>query len=639
MANYNKTPLLRKLRSNGSTLYMFPSAQEDIGLNINSNAYGAALSSYALLNLNKTNFKFTNTDSLAQNLQNYLMNFETTLLNESDYDFQQTGTVSEKVFWHWMKKRSGMQIDEIKINGNSTGIYRERNYRCDDANRIVQGFGQIDAGNSLSTEFGMFNETYVTIPTSYGNGPVFFRMSDDYEDTNYLPGTYPSGLNQGSMYIQGRSATDYTYVGDAKALYDDTENRKYVVTQDHDRYEIVKDFKTISSILTKLNGGHDINVDSWDDINIDNLNAFKDIDVDDNGGAYDMSHECKFNFNAILLYYSVYDIDDEYKQAISTNLFGIVFIDGDASGSLSNDNYVIAPFLKKKSFQGQSSTQAYFGNSYSFRVNMKTLSVYDNTDARIDDKTSANSMYVQDFNDVVAALNRSVDMMNYNTHTINAIQDRYQAILASYTELRDDLNELPKKIMTSVMEQVDEALKTMSDDLKQYTDDQIDALKDRLGLIDDNTEIIIDNQTSDDGVYGSSLNSTGTYTLGASETRQKAQRLPQEDVLNDMVANAVSVRMDSILNDMGIVQIIGILQPRSKTPEVPGKYLKQNTRGIIDTWAEFDGEEFSEPIRCEAGKIYSVSSVNYQFNGRTCKVIGADIEENEAPTKKDNKKK
>ena len=229
MANYNKTPLLRPLRPNGSTLYMFPSAQEDIGLNINSSAYGAALSSYALLNLNKQNFNFTSTQALAKDLQNYLMNFETTLLNESDYDFQQPGTVSEKVFWHWMKK-NGMQIEEIILDDTHTGIYREKNYRCDDANRIVQGFGQIDAGNSLSTEFGMFNETYVTVPTSYGNGPVFFRLSDNYEDTNYVPGTYPSGLESGSVYIQGRSATDYTYVGDAKAIYDDTDNRKYVVT-------------------------------------------------------------------------------------------------------------------------------------------------------------------------------------------------------------------------------------------------------------------------------------------------------------------------------------------------------------------------------------------------------------------------
>lgn len=175
-----------------------------------------------------------------------------------------------------------------------------------------------------------------------------------------------------------------------------------------------------------------------------------------------MSKGCEFRFNAVLLYYSVYDIDDEYKQALATNLFGIMFMDG----GTGNGDYLISPFVKRKSFRGQTGTQAYFGNSYSFRVNMKTLSVYDNTDARIDDVTTTNSMYVNDFNDVVAALNRSVDMLNFNTHTINAIQDRYQSILAFYTELRDDVNRLPEEIGTSVMEQVTVALKNLEQQLK-----------------------------------------------------------------------------------------------------------------------------------------------------------------------------
>ena len=46
-----RTPLLRPLRDNGATLYVFPSANEDIGLNLNSRATGVAMSHYALLNL------------------------------------------------------------------------------------------------------------------------------------------------------------------------------------------------------------------------------------------------------------------------------------------------------------------------------------------------------------------------------------------------------------------------------------------------------------------------------------------------------------------------------------------------------------------------------------------------------------
>ena len=51
MSNKNKTPLLRPLRKEGGTLYIFPSATEDIGLNINSRANRVALSYYALLDI------------------------------------------------------------------------------------------------------------------------------------------------------------------------------------------------------------------------------------------------------------------------------------------------------------------------------------------------------------------------------------------------------------------------------------------------------------------------------------------------------------------------------------------------------------------------------------------------------------
>lgn len=256
MANKMKTPLLRPIRLNGSTLYMFPSAQEDIGLNINNSAMGAALSSFALLNLNETNFKLVDPKrdksfqtNLAIDLQDYLMNFETTILNEDTYDFQQSKTVSEKVFWHWLK-RCGLVLEEIE---EGSGIYREKDCGTGDANRVIQCFGEIDAGNSLSSEFGMYNETYVTVPTSYGNGPVFLRMTDDYEDSNYHLGNYPSGNVEGNEYIQGRSASEYSYLSgdDLKAKYDDGVSHKYVVGDD-DRMEIVKDFSTISSALTIL---------------------------------------------------------------------------------------------------------------------------------------------------------------------------------------------------------------------------------------------------------------------------------------------------------------------------------------------------------------------------------------------------
>lgn len=438
------------------------------------------MSSFALLNLNSNNFKPVTPDTdvaltgitdanqrmsrrIALDIQNYLMNFETVLLNETDYDFTQPGTVSEKAFWHWMQK-CGLKLEAT----GTEGVYRESVHddnpdstipRCQDPNRIIQCFGQIDAGNSLSTEFGMYNETYVSIPTSYGNGPVFFRVSDSYEDSNYRASTsYPTWAN-GPETIQGRSKTDYSYLGSVKAKYDDDSSGKYI-TESVDSFEILKDFSTLSAVLTDMTEGEDtITVNSWDDVNIDALQQFKKVVRKVNPGTvnekivldYDMSMRNEFNFNAILLYYSVYDLDDEYKQPLATNLFGFVLLDG---GTGSGD-YVLAPIKKKKSFAGQTGYQAYFGNSYSYRVNIKTLSVYDNTDARIDDVTSSNSLYVNDFNDVISTLNRAVDMMNFNSHTINAVQDRYMALQSAVVDLTNTVNGLPDDVIVKTLSVVD----------------------------------------------------------------------------------------------------------------------------------------------------------------------------------------
>lgn len=68
MANNNKTPLLRPMRKNGSTLYVFPSASEDIGLNLQSGSTGVAMSNYVLLNFTNRNFGLTGADEIVKSL-------------------------------------------------------------------------------------------------------------------------------------------------------------------------------------------------------------------------------------------------------------------------------------------------------------------------------------------------------------------------------------------------------------------------------------------------------------------------------------------------------------------------------------------------------------------------------------------
>ena len=447
-----RTPLLRPLRDNGATLYVFPSANEDIGLNLNSRATGVAMSHYALLNLP---VMFGNTDpkiesiAIATDLQNYMMNLECTLLNQDSYNYQEYHTVTERAFFHWLKsiatrfklnkeeqtetvnseQQQQNRILNLERTQNSNDVYWKEK---DNKNRIVQCFGSIDAGNSLSTEFGMFNETYVNIPTSYGNGPVFFKQVQDSSETNYIYGkTYNTG---DSEHLQGRKNNVDTLkiLSDVKPRYDNGTSYKL-----DDAYEIVKDINEIQSACRAFTNDKNIQINSYDDVNIDQKTQFS-------GKYCDITlNPCEFGFNAILLYYSVYDQNDTTKTAYAINLFGIVFLD--SPSSVQNGQAKIPSLIKKKSFGGANKAN-FFGNSYSFRVNIKTLSVYDNTDAMIQDNTTMSSINSVDFSDVVSNLNRAIDVMNTNVQSTMAIQDAYMTTLKLTDENKQKLYELETKL-------------------------------------------------------------------------------------------------------------------------------------------------------------------------------------------------
>ena len=430
-----RTPLLRPLRDNGATLYVFPSANEDIGLNLNSRATGVAMSHYALLNLP---VMFGNTDpktesiAIATDLQNYMMNLECTLLNQDSYNYQEYHTVSERAFFHWLKsfeKRYNNSKLSLERTQNGNDVYYKE---TDNTNRVVQCFGAIDAGNSLSTEFGMFNETYVNIPTSYGNGPVFFKQVQDSSETNYIYGkTYNAG---DSEHLQGRKNNVDTLkiLSDVKPRYDNGTSYKL-----DDSYEIVKDINEIQSACRAFTNDKNIQINSYDDVNIDQKTQFS-------GKYCDITlNPCEFGFNAILLYYSVYDQNDTTKTAYAINLFGIVFLD--SPSSVQNGQAKIPSLIKKKSFGGANKAN-FFGNSYSFRVNIKTLSVYDNTDAMIQDNTTMSSINSVDFSDVVSNLNRAIDVMNTNVQSTMAIQDAYMTTLKLTDENKQKLYDLETKL-------------------------------------------------------------------------------------------------------------------------------------------------------------------------------------------------
>ena len=434
-----KTPLLQKLRDVGGTLYVFPSATEDIGLNLQSTTTGVAMSHFALLNIPElsienclketthTNIKAQNgNEALAMSLQNYAMNFETYLTNRDEYNYQKLETVSEKVFWHWAM-HVGI-LNPADISNGYTGnqdVYIENAYNDDKEkpdNTVLKCFGAIDAGNQLSTEFGMFNETYVNIPTSWGAGPVYLKRTDS---DNFKLGTQYYINNADHLEGRGDENAYYSYTGGQDYPFFDfieQDNHEYRIDKNNDGFEILKDLNQIQTVSRKRFGKDDLIIDSYDDINIDVEN---NLNVDQ-----------EFQFNAILLYYSVYDQDDLVKTPYATNLFGIIFLDGARLKKDESTTFYIPPITKRKS------TTKQFGNSYSFRVNLKTMSVYDNTDAIIQDNTTISGVNAVEFSDAISNMNRAIDIMNSNLTTTMKIQDQYASILSYYDNFEDDLREV-----------------------------------------------------------------------------------------------------------------------------------------------------------------------------------------------------
>ena len=428
-----KTPLLQMLRPVGGTLYTFPSAAEDVALNLASTTTGVAMSHYALLNIPELSINKCLCDSstnaqngnmaLAMSLQNYMMNFETLLINQPDYNFQELSTVSEKAFWHWAMKIGIIDPDKF-TNIENTSVYYESGRNdvstlMDDT--VVKCVGSIDAGNSLSTEFGIYNETYINIPTSYSAGPAYFQV----ENTNNYKLDHIYQANN-TVHLEGRNGEieyySYTNAQDIP-YFDDTSIGSYNTDDVFDGLTLVKNIQTIQQSIRKQYNDDSIIVGSYDDVNVDIDNHF--------------NLDTEFQFNAILLYYSVYDQDDIVKTSYATNLFGIIFLDGTKmNDSLENDAFYLPALTKRKS------TTTNFGNSFSFRVNLKNMSVYDNTDAIIQDNTTMSSIASVDFSDAISNLNRAIDIMNSNMQTTASIQNKYASILSYYDNLDTAINDI-----------------------------------------------------------------------------------------------------------------------------------------------------------------------------------------------------
>lgn len=362
------TPFLKSISNDGGTLYVFPSASTQLSSLFSSSDYTFKFSHFACLNLpdiyipqddnNDTTtdkglwlkkMYYTGDDQgshsistssdgigkvITEEIQNYVMNFETAILNgmgdDDGYNNDVLTTVSEKVFFNWLQKIGGIQFDGDEENYENL------------ADRTVQYIGNIDIMNTVEINGDSFEELYIHIPSTVGaSTKVYFKKGSETDEYNYVPNhkyiLKNTDNNDYEKYLIGRSGSS-----GYKTPEDDSEICcEPIFDSDNGENAYVAD------------EGHTIN--------------FSDSVYADGDGISTMNGKSSdsFEFNAVLIYY---DYINNATNEKATNLFGILFLDNVTD--LSDGNSRVGYFQR---YPKVKETTYGSGNSFSLKLDLKIV--------------------------------------------------------------------------------------------------------------------------------------------------------------------------------------------------------------------------------------------------------------------------
>lgn len=414
--------------------------------------------------------------NFSQSFQSYCLNLESTILSTTDYDSSLKQTVAERVFFKWLKEIGGIRYQQANstqvsplLNQNNVTLVEDlpvnqiRWVEGDPVagspgsigltgatyNRVVQYVGNLDIVNSVKNNNNTYSEVYVYVPTKDGNTPtVLFKNN---LDENYYPDfswtNNPSDpLN--NEYLQGRAYDELNPSGLTNlAIFDDevlgAPTASFINTMDGSigpgnwyspraiantyftdstftdptALILTKTFSAASQtyVRTKLDSvGIDFDPDSYQQIVSDpSISTIEEFNS--TSSAQD------FDFNAVLIYYDVYDPANPIDSA--TNLYGVLFLDDIQDQGL---NIFGIPTLQK--YKPNIVTKLN-GNSYGFKINLKFDVDIDQTgvEQAINDYSPFSlSMFMDSMNvlqDATSTLNNTATIYGTLEDRVNSLEN------------------------------------------------------------------------------------------------------------------------------------------------------------------------------------------------------------------------
>ena len=419
------TPLIRTPQADGGTFYTFSSSAKDLSRTLNNDELKLVFSKFVLLNLpdfdrldpttfsNFENYmQFDTIDgaiwngglkgdpnvNFTESLQNYALNLEELIISDVSYDNTTNLSVSERVFFKWLKETGAMRFREATALEKASSVTGPRFVEEDEATtgtrqyrRVVKYIGEIDIVNNVDKAGEAYTELYINVPTEVGRTPTI--LFDSISDNNYQPSlkiqgssefimgrnsatVHPQGLDMFAFYdydqaLQGPGPAGYT---DPNANWMDeptpptstdvyfTEPNTFTSAANANIRKYPADYNNPTGysgsayVRSELDGiSVDFNPNDYQqivqDATISTIPQFNGTDLAES-----------FEFNAVLVYYDMVDLSDSSKT--KTNLYGILLVDNITP---TTDGGFIQRYPKFK----PNATTGQNGNSYGFKINLR----------------------------------------------------------------------------------------------------------------------------------------------------------------------------------------------------------------------------------------------------------------------------
>ncbi|MCM1217051.1 MAG: hypothetical protein NC548_21340 [Lachnospiraceae bacterium] len=367
---------------------------------------------------------------LAEHFQNYILNFESVLLNQENYNPDLLNTPAERIFFKWLNRVGGIKFTETNRDANNGILYGEdiSSYNMskvtgDDRfpdeyrDRTVQYIGNIDAINQVDVNGDTFGEVYLYIPSRVGaSETIYFKTGND---ENYRCDLY--------------EWKDEKIVG--RSTYND---------------ELPIDEISLDAIYDNDAGGNFYRGDLGYHIDFDDVDYPYGSIEQMNANSY-----VNFEFNCILIYYDLIDNSNPTKP-YATNLYGVLFIDNwVAEDTNTKDEYL----AYSQSYPKLRSSELDEGNSYGLKLALKvdtaptsTMSAIhldDNEDELLDADgfmDTDNDISFALYQETIVQLQKCIDIFYTQQNEIYRLQDRLNKLESLFITLAD-VNQIQDEVI------------------------------------------------------------------------------------------------------------------------------------------------------------------------------------------------